>query len=135
MDCLDRANCDADPACASDCADDELAGPLPISLFDTTVGGVDDHTPTCSNSFASDRAYAFIAPADGSYTFDTVGSSYDTVIAVFDGCGGRELACNDDMDNVDRVSSLTGPLVEGQRVIVVVDGYLKNDGDVRVNVW
>jgi hypothetical protein len=98
------------------------------------VGAGDDTAPSCQDlSTAPDRAYAFVAPATGEYTFDTVGSRFDTVLYLLDECGGAELACNDDA--VDHQSSLTGTLQAGQRVIVVVDGYIQWEGDVRLNIY
>ncbi len=43
--------------------------------------------------------YRFTAPAGGTITVDTFGSSYDTILAAYTGtCGGAltEVACNDD---------------------------------------
>ena len=69
------------------------------------------------------------------YTFSTAGSAYDTVLYVLDGCGGTELACNDDRvfgDTASRIANL--PLTIGQTVIVVVDGYSTNSGNYQLRV-
>jgi hypothetical protein len=133
VDCSD-ARCSAEAHCEAPCAVGELAGALPISFYDSTVGGGDDSAPSCQSlSSAPDRDYVFIAPVTAEYTFDTVGSSFDTVMYLLDGCGGAELACND--DGVEKQSKITTTLQAGQRVIVVVDGYVQWEGDVRVNVY
>jgi hypothetical protein len=77
--------------------------------------------------------YEFTAPADGTYTFDTVGSLYDTVLYVLDGCEGAELDCDDD-SAVGTQSEVVLTLTAGQTVIVVVDGFSSNSGDYVLNV-
>jgi hypothetical protein len=71
---------------------------------------------------APDYAYQWTAPSGGSYTIAT-GAYFDTVLYVRDGgCGGAELACNDDTTSGFQ-SEVTVPLVAGQSVIIIVDGY------------
>ena len=41
--------------------------------------------------------------------------------------------CNDDA--VDKQSQVRVKLAAGQRVIIVVDGYVNWEGDVRLNVY
>ena len=131
FDCMDPA-CAAEAHCEATCAVAELTSPVPSSLFDSTVGG-NDRAPSCQSlSNAPDRDYVFVAPATAAYTFDTLGSSFDTVLTILDGCNGVELACND--DGIDKQSKITLDLQAGQRVILVVDGYVTWEGDVRLNV-
>jgi len=131
-DCMDPT-CYTEPNCLAPCADEVLTASLPLTYYGTTAGGSNDTDPTCSGlSNANDRAYAFVAPADGDYTFDTFGSSYDTVIYLLDECGGQELACDDDTSGTQ--SRVTGPMTAGQRVIVVVDGYSQQQGDFSLNI-
>ena len=61
--------------------------------------------------------------ATGTFTFDTDGSDYDTVLHLRDGnCSGPELACSDD-DLPGYLSSLTVELTQGQEITVVVSGF------------
>ncbi len=91
----------------------------------TTAGRASQHTPSCvTTSTAPDVAYAWTAPTAGTYTFDTVGSSYDTVLSLRSGsCDGPSIACNDDISTTVRDSRVTATLAVGQSVLVVVDGY------------
>ncbi|MEQ1504560.1 MAG: hypothetical protein ABMB14_20140, partial [Myxococcota bacterium] len=154
-DCADP-DCDLEPACAEDCANaldddgdgfvdcadggcacptvcpEDAVGALPAAIAGTTVGAADDYTPSCALSSASDRTAGFTAPADGRYRFDTAGTVFDTVLTVLDGCGGAERACSDDA--VGRQSSLAVDLVAGEAVVVVVDGFDRNDGAYVLNV-
>ncbi|MEM6959946.1 MAG: hypothetical protein AAF645_29970, partial [Myxococcota bacterium] len=84
-----------------------------------------------------DRAFLWSAPSAGEFTFDTLGSSFDTVLYVLDGCEGDEsFGCNDDTGTPgDFRSSLTATLTEGQEVLVVVEGFSFRDaGDFVVNI-
>jgi hypothetical protein len=45
----------------------------------------------------ADLWYKFTPTTTGNYRLETCGSSsFDTVLSVFDGCGGNQVACNDD---------------------------------------
>ncbi|WP_437726916.1 MXAN_6577-like cysteine-rich protein [Sorangium sp. So ce861] len=110
---------------------------VPLSTEGTTAEGRDVAEASCGGSDAPDVAYSFTAPEAGTYTIDTFGSEFDTVLAVFDGsCGGEELACSDDVE-IDEwfepVSELEVPLEAGQTVVIVVDGYMES-GHYELNI-
>jgi hypothetical protein len=44
----------------------------------------------------ADRWFVFTPATTGNYRLETCGANYDTVLTVFGGCGGAELACNND---------------------------------------
>ncbi len=80
--------------------------------------------------------YRFIAPAASTYTFDTCGSSFDTVITLFQGSqsqcpsqGGAMIAQNNDGSPCGPSSvqsSLTTALTQGQSVMIRVGGANAN---------
>lgn len=82
---------------------------------------------------AAQRAYGWVAPADGTYVFDTAGSGYDTTLAVLDGACGAELACDDD-GGEGTLSQVTVELAAGQPVTVVVGGFRGRSGAFSLNV-
>lgn len=103
------------------CPAGEIGPALPDTVLDNTFGDSDDFAGSCGGDGSPDVEYTFTAPADGIYTFDTLGSQLDSVLYVLDGtCGGVELACNDNGDGSQ--SALAVPLVADQTVTVVVDG-------------
>jgi hypothetical protein len=61
----------------------------------TTVLSTNDGSSTCDPT-GNDVWYSFTASLTGVLSVSTCGSSIDTVVAVFDACGGSQLACNDD---------------------------------------
>lgn len=67
----------------------------------SNVGATTDGTASCgflNRPGDKDIWWKFTAPSTGMTTIDTCGSAagLDTVLNVFDACGGVELACNDD---------------------------------------
>jgi len=91
----------------------------------STLGGGNDINTSCGSSGTADISLAFTAPFDVEWTFDTIGSNFDTTIAVFNGsCSGEELACNDDIDgNTNKRSSVTVRVNTGQTVVVNIEGF------------
>jgi subtilisin-like proprotein convertase family protein len=65
-------------------------------------GGVDDPDPSCTPSGSDDTWFMYTATTAGSLLIETCGtyadavSEVDTIVAVYDGCGGTELDCDDD---------------------------------------
>lgn len=132
VDCADT-DCVGAPGCLAVCADLPLASPVPVLANGTTVGRNNDTIPGCNAySTANDVAYEWTPPANGLYTIDLVGSAYDTMLYVLDGCGGAELACNDDF--VGLQSQVQVQLFAGQPVIIVVDGFGANNGQYTLNI-
>lgn len=112
---------------ADTCPELDLGGAVPVTVGGTTEGASPTSAGSCAPTSGSDVGYRFVAPFAATYQFDTIGSSYDTVLTVRDsGCGGVELGCDDDLGG--NLSSLvTLDLAAGQTVVVTVDGF---DGDV-----
>lgn len=82
---------------------------------------------------------AWKAPGTGNVTVDTLGSSYNTVLAVYVGQrldGLKMVAQNDDLTD-SSLSRLTFPTLAGETYSIAVDGEVANNtsvGNARVNV-
>jgi DNA-binding beta-propeller fold protein YncE len=74
-----------------DCTDTGPIGTLPAKLEGVFAGATDRVSLSCGRNGAPDQTYSFTAPETGDYVFGTPGA--DTAIALFDGCGGAEVAC------------------------------------------
>lgn len=99
----------------------------------STIGRTNDYQPSCvSSSTAPDMAYTWTAPSSGTYTFNTFGSSFDTVLEVRQYNTGASLGCNDDSSGLQ--SSVSTSLAAGQTVLVVVDGYGASSGSFQLNI-
>ena len=115
------------------CADEDLGAVLGDTVATgSTVGQGNDFTPGCVMSNAPDVQLVWTALVGGTYTFDTVGSSFDTVLYAIEDCVGSELACND--DTVMTQSQITLDLVAGQSVLLVIDGWNNSSGNYELNV-
>ncbi|MCB9744138.1 MAG: alkaline phosphatase [Alphaproteobacteria bacterium] len=60
-------------------------------------------------------------PVADTWTISTAGSDFDTVLYVLDGCGGVEMACNDDSSGLQSQVSLS--LLDGQELMVGVGSF------------
>ena len=124
------------------CPDRDLGNRQPTSIMADNTGAGDDYFPLCS--FASGEDYIVQwgpAPADGPYTFSTIGSSalpggFDTTLAVLTDCPGAdtaiEIGCGNDQSGTD--SGATVQLVAGQIVYVVIDSQFGDVGPFILNV-
>lgn len=89
----------------------------------TKQPGEPDHAGTVGGASVW---YRWTAPASGSVTFDTDGSDFDTVIAVYVGDAVNaltEVASNDDEPSIYPRSAVTFAAAGANRYHVAVDGY------------
>ena len=111
----------ANDTCATATA---LAPGASITPFDTS-GAQDEMTLTCStsaNPHSQDVWFSWTPDVSGAWSFSLCGSSFDTMIQVWDGCAGALLGCNDDTCGFQSTLGLTG-LVAGTPYFVQVGGY------------
>ncbi|MGE3167090.1 MAG: dockerin type I repeat-containing protein [Planctomycetota bacterium] len=140
-------------------ANDSCTAPQVVGIgMPAAVGSVaaasNDGTSGCGSAATNpDVWFSFSVPVTGSYTFDTCGThdapgidqGMDTVLTVFDTCGGLELACNDDHaipacngfdSSIRRDSSVTLTLSGGSTVLIRIShfGALIANGEFILNV-
>ncbi|WP_224366653.1 hypothetical protein [Hyalangium versicolor] len=101
----------------------------------STCGARNEVTPSC-NSYgnASDFSFHWIAPYNGSFTFTTNGSNYDTVLVVTDWNSSATLGCNDNAPGSGLASAVTVNLAVNQEVSVTVDGSGWACGRFQLNI-
>ncbi len=109
------------------CPVEDLGNTVPNVVSGDSTQYFDGFESACGGQAGQDAAYLFTAPADGSYTFDTFGSSFESIMYVLDGtCGGSVLACGNEGTLVT--------LGAGQQVTVVVDTvYIAGQFDLHIN--
>lgn len=118
-------------------ANDECTAPPVLAPGSTvavdTTGATGTDITTCAFQDALDVWYSFTAPVAGSYDFDTEGSvGIDTTLAIFDTCGGLQIACDDD-SGTGLLSLITINLAAGQNVMVRAAGYNNTQGQFNLN--
>ncbi len=121
----------------SECTND------PVPLVETTsMSGNGNHTLLVDNTNAgtstsstacgqvnNDLWFTYTARCDGNVVIDTCqaeGSLDDTVLAVYDGCGGTELACNDDYTQeptCGQRSAIYLPAYPGQKLKIMAADF------------
>ena len=87
---------------------------------------------SCGGSAAPESIYSFQVDVADTVCVSTVGSSYDTLLYVREGCDGLEVACNDDAYGLQSEVELYA--VPGVNYHVFVDGYSTASGDYQLNV-
>ncbi|MCE2966501.1 MAG: TolB family protein [Phycisphaerales bacterium] len=94
-----------------------------------TTGGV---IGACgSSAYSPDVYFRFIPPCTGTYTFDTVGSNFDTVLTVLSSCGGTIITCNDDTSGL--TSQVSFAANANQSYIIRVSGFANRSGSGPLN--
>ncbi|MBI3073662.1 MAG: right-handed parallel beta-helix repeat-containing protein, partial [Deltaproteobacteria bacterium] len=127
----------ASKARAGNCPDLDLGSAVGSNLvgapYNTTVGQANSYAGSCGGGSAPDRMFRWTAPATATYTFDTVGSTFDTVIYVQDvTCGGSPLGCDD--NGAGTQSRVSVSLLGGQTVMIVIDGAGTATGTFVLNI-
>ena len=99
----------------------------------TKESGEPDHH---GNAGGASVWWSWTAPATGQVTFDTEGSDFDTLLAVYTGgsVGALTLvASNDDIDTGNRQSEVTFTAQQGVVYHIVVDGFGGATGSIVLN--
>jgi hypothetical protein len=88
----------------------------------TTTGGTTVVSSPCDGQTAPERTFEWTPSVSGTASIQTCGSSYDTVLYIREGgCGGTQLACND--DSCGYSSRIAPSVTAGRTYTIVVDGY------------
>ncbi|QTA78218.1 carboxypeptidase domain-containing protein [Desulfonema limicola] len=78
--------------------------------------------------------WVWTAPETGFFYFDTIGSDFDTLLAVYiDSAGLNPVAANDDNGSETKTSSLTFYAFGGTRYYIAVDGWYNDSGNIVLN--
>ena len=93
-----------------------------------------DPVPDCVDGFGHGVWYQFTAPVAGLLIVDTVGSDFDTGLALYTGaCDAlMEVACNDDFVGVTSQVSL--PTTAGTTYFILAGGYASDAGNLVLNL-
>ena len=115
---------------ASALANDQCGGAIAISGSSYTntqstasATSTGDPVPSCATNFADGVWYKYTAPAPGGILVDTLGSGFDTALAVYTGaCGALTLlACNDDF-GAGGTSRVTNSVSAGTTYFILAGG-------------
>jgi uncharacterized delta-60 repeat protein/uncharacterized repeat protein (TIGR01451 family) len=116
-----------------------LAGQWGVTNVDTTGATADTGEPAHAGNLASASVwFTWVAEQSGPVTFDTFGSDFDTVLAVYTGVAVNNLnliAANDTIyyrAGYFNPSVVTFNALAGQRYYIAVDGYQGATGNASI---
>lgn len=99
-----------------------------------TTGATGSDLTGCGYQDELDVWHTYVPTAGGEVTITTDGSSFDTTLAVFNACGGLEMACNDDYSLNNTQSKVEVTVVKGKTYLVRVAGFNNLTGEYQVLV-
>src|SRR5439155_23403595 len=82
--------------------------------------------------------WTWTAPSNGTYTITTRGSSFDTLLGIYNGtvlAGLATVAANDDGPNMGSASLVSFTAIAGTAYQVAVDGYNGASGNIVLSVY
>ena len=131
-------SCDGDPVpppSKDDCSDAQPVGDVMDLAFDTTDTTFDG-PGLCMTS--PNIWYCYTATCTGDLTVSLLGSSYDTMLAAYNGCdcpptSSDLVACNDDFGSSFQ-SQITIPVIAGNQYLIEVGGYASETGQGVLNI-
>jgi hypothetical protein len=130
-----------DVACAQVASNDDCANATAISdgtFTGSTLLATNDGDASCGDSGTSpDVWFAYTATCNGTASFDTFGSAFNTVLSIHDDtmCPGsflNELACNDDSGGPQSAVSLA--VTQGTTYLIRIAGNKGATGEYALNV-
>jgi hypothetical protein len=115
------------------CADAPLDSLGSLSVEGSTVGQGNELTGSCGGDSAPDVAFVWTAPTTDTWEISTSGSTFDTILYVFEGgCDADELACNDDVGDDVLTSRVIVSIDRGTTLVIGVDGFDDESGTFRM---
>jgi hypothetical protein len=123
------------PSSSDDCENAQQVGDVNDLEFDTTEATFDG-PGLCMNS--PNIWFCYTATCTGDATVSLAGSSFDTMLAVYDGCDcypaqNDLVGCNDDANNSYQ-SEITFAAIAGNQYLIEVGGYVTETGEGLLNI-
>ncbi len=126
-------------------ANDNFANAITLTGSAATITGATNVNATkesgepshAGNTGGHSIWYNWTAPANGTVTLNTAGSSFDTLLGVYKGTAVNALttvASNDDVSSTNRTSAVTFTAVAGTTYRIAVDGWAGATGTVNLNL-
>jgi len=121
---------------------DECARAIPVRANEayngSTLRATGTDVSSCADKDTYDVWHSFTADFDYEYMIRLCGSAFDTTLAVFDECGGTELACNDDAEPgvcpSELQSQLTLSLRKGLTYLIRIAGSKYQTGEYTLTI-
>lgn len=121
-------------------ANDECLGAIPVvnganGPFNNACATTSTPVFSCSGSAQADLWFDYTAAFTAPHTIDTLGSTFDTIMEVYDACGGASVGCDDDIAfPTNPESQVVVNLTAGVTYKIRVGGFLTARGDITLNI-
>ncbi len=115
-----------------ECVDDAIVVNVGEQYYGSTIGATSTSESSCGYNDKYAVWHSYTPRSNKTVIISLCGSTFDTTLAVFDSCGGIELACNDNY--CDLQSELTIDLIAGQTYLIRVAGYDGQTGDYTLTI-
>jgi hypothetical protein len=102
--------------------------------FDSTVQATGTTECGCADNDTLDVWYSYTAQSTSLVNITLSDSDFDTTLAVYDDCGGTELACNDDFSDPNIDSQVTIDPTGGDTYLIRVAGYDGQAGNFTLSI-
>ena len=130
-DCLDFI-CPFEPPPGDNCVDAiEVFTNQP--LVGTNIGAAGDDVSTCGTNDNNDIWHIWTADCTGIAAFEQCEPDFDSTMAIFDACGGTQLACTDDAVCAPG-ETIFLDVVEGESYFIRIAGHQGAAGTFTLNV-
>lgn len=120
------------------CDDAEIIAEVSSFPWSNLTASQSGANPGCGDDSIDpfDVWYEFTAVSDGQLTIDTLGSTFDTRLAVWDSCGGSVVACNDDFGGGLQSQVQIQGVSAGDTFLIQLGGYAEaqGTGSLRIQV-
>ncbi|MGB0714772.1 MAG: proprotein convertase P-domain-containing protein [Phycisphaerae bacterium] len=122
---------------ADTCGDCLTLNPGDILLGDNT-GATSTSDGSCDFAAELEQWFCYTATCDGTAFANTCDSALDTILTVYDSCGGGEIACNDDNENAecagDLQSATSWAITNGTTYAISVSGWNAGTGSYQITL-
>jgi hypothetical protein len=118
---IDEAVCYFPPPNHDKCAD-SISVYKDVPFSGSSFGATGSDITSCAAGDSLDVWHNYTPNVSEKVIISTGGSTFDTTLAMFDACGGTELACDDD-GGPDLASQITIDLTAGQTYLIRIAGW------------
>ncbi|NNB89817.1 hypothetical protein HJC10_20270 [Corallococcus exiguus] len=106
----------------------------PVATYPTSCTASNQWATTCRSGSSRDVSWVWKVPETATYAFSTRNSNFDTIMEIRNYKATNEvLKCNDDTGDL-LTSGITLTLIKGSQLLIIVEGYEGECGNVRLNI-
>jgi hypothetical protein len=99
-----------------------------------TTGATGTGQSQCGYEDSLDTWHVFRPTKGGNYTINVRSEEFDTTLALYESCGGNEIACNDDASDKTTDSQLTATMIKAKPYYLRVAGVAGSTGAYELTV-